>query len=119
MVFFAGKVNNKLKISLMKRIEREKRTIAKMIALYCRAHHHPKGALCNECSALQRYALARVDKCLFGENKPVCVECTVHCYKKDMREKVKHVMRFSGPRMLFRHPYLAVMHMIDKRAVQA
>jgi len=97
------------------RIKREKLTIHRMIRLYCRHFHHSKGNLCHDCDELLKYALDRVDKCIFGEDKPVCSECKVHCYKKDMREKVRIVMRFSGPRMLIRHPVLAVMHMIDKR----
>jgi hypothetical protein len=30
-----------------------------------------------------------------------------------MREKVRGVMRYSGPRMTFRHPVLALFHFID------
>ena len=97
------------------RIEREKLTIYRMVRLYCRHHHHPDGILCHDCDILLNYARDRVDKCIFGEDKPVCSECKVHCYKKDMREKVRIVMRFSGPKMLFHHPVLAIMHMIYKR----
>jgi hypothetical protein len=96
------------------RIEREKVTIGRMIWLYCRHHHHPEAELCEDCRELLIYADQRVDKCIFGENKPVCAECKVHCYKKDMRERVKEVMRFAGPRMLLRYPVLAILHMIDK-----
>ena len=97
------------------RLEREKVTISKMIRIYCQHHHHPVAFLCPDCDALMQYALLRVDKCVFGENKPVCAECKVHCYKKDMREQVRQVMRYSGPRMIFRHPCLAIMHLVDKR----
>jgi hypothetical protein len=97
------------------RIDREKVTIRKMIGIYCRHHHHTKKNLCPECNELLVYALARIDKCVFGNNKPVCAECKVHCYKKDMRDKVRQVMRYAGPRMLFRHPVLAIMHIVDKR----
>jgi len=97
------------------RIEREKVTIRRMIRLYCRHHHQSKEDLCDNCQKLQAYALARIEHCVFGDNKPVCAECKVHCYKKDMREKVRQVMRFAGPRMLFRHPVLAFMHFFDKK----
>jgi predicted amidophosphoribosyltransferase len=97
------------------RIEREKVTIRHMIRLYCRHHHSQKGKLCSDCNELLEYALARVEHCVFGINKPVCSECKVHCYKNDMREKVRQVMRYTGPRMLFRHPVLAIMHLVDKR----
>jgi hypothetical protein len=37
----------------------------------------------------------------------------IHCYKPAMREKIKNVMRYSGPRVTFRHPILALFHVID------
>jgi hypothetical protein len=30
-----------------------------------------------------------------------------------MRERVRAVMRYAGPRMLLRHPILAVLHLLD------
>lgn len=39
----------------------------------------------------------------------------VHCYKPEMREKIREVMRFSGPRMIFHHPYLAIKHVIESK----
>jgi hypothetical protein len=69
--------------------------------------------LCLECSELLDYALARLDRCPFQDNKPTCAKCPVHCYKPDMREKVRVVMRYAGPRMLRRHPVLAVLHLVD------
>ncbi len=97
------------------RLEREKVTIHHMIRIFCRDHHHSKKNLCHDCEELLEYAVARVEKCVFGKNKPVCSECKVHCYKKDMREKVRLVMRYAGPRMIFRHPVLAILHLTDKR----
>jgi hypothetical protein len=35
------------------------------------------------------------------------------CYTPDMRERIRAVMRFSGPRMLLHHPWLALMHLVD------
>ena len=32
-----------------------------------------------------------------------------------MRERVREVMRYSGPRMLWRHPVLAAAHLMDGR----
>ncbi len=68
-----------------------------------------------ECAPLRDYALERLDKCPFQEGKTTCAKCRVHCYKPEMREKVRTVMRYSGPRMLYRHPVLAVMHLVDSR----
>lgn len=97
------------------RIEREKQTVTKMVTLYCRKHHHPHEERCHDCQELLDYAHQRLDHCKFGENKTVCGDCPVHCYKKEMREKIIAIMRYSGPRMLFHHPVVAVKHLMDKR----
>ena len=84
-----------------------------MISIYCRDLHHPQDALCAECAALQDYALARLDKCTFGPDKPKCADCPIHCYKPAMREAIRGVMRYAGPRMLVEHPMLALGHTLD------
>ena len=82
--------------------------------MYCHSHHAGKGTpICGSCSELLCYAIEKIDRCPFKEDKPTCVKCPVHCYEKMRREEVRLVMRYAGPRMLFRHPYLAVMHLID------
>jgi len=100
------------------RLERENKTIQIMIRMYCQFHHVSENGLCEECNRLSQYAEQRVARCPYGYEKPTCVNCTTHCYKIDMREQIRLVMRFAGPRMLFRHPYLAVMHVIDARREQ-
>ncbi|MBQ8638850.1 MAG: nitrous oxide-stimulated promoter family protein [Lachnospiraceae bacterium] len=95
--------------------EREKQTVSLMIRLYCREKHGGKCGLCPECDALQQYAVMRSEKCPFMETKTFCSNCRVHCYKPDMREKIREVMRFSGPRMMFHHPVLAVRHVIESK----
>jgi superfamily II helicase len=97
----------------MGRIEREKKTIDGMLKVYCKAKHQHSTELCPDCLALQTYAHRRLDSCPFHESKPACNKCTVHCYSKKMRLKVKEVMRYAGPRMLLRHPVLTIMHMVD------
>ncbi len=94
--------------------EREKKTVAMMIRLYCRKKHGSK-ELCPECEALIQYAMVRSDKCPFMETKTFCSNCRVHCYKPEMREKIRAVMRFSGPRMIFSHPVMAVRHVMESR----
>lgn len=106
-------MNNNFKEN--KRLRRERITIDKMIRYYCEKNHGTTANLCIECSGFLKYAEARLINCPFGEEKPVCSFCIVHCYSHVMREKVKNVMRFSGPRMLLKHPYLAVMHMLDEK----
>lgn len=98
------------------RIKREKKTVALLIELYCREKHHQQDALCRECQELLIYAHQRLEHCKFGENKTVCGNCHIHCYKKEMREKIINVMRYAGPRIFFHHPIIAIRHLIDKRS---
>lgn len=93
-----------------KRIEKEKRTVKLMIELYCQKKHGHKESLCEECSELLEYAHKRLSYCKFGDEKSSCSKCPIHCYKKDMKEKIKEVMRFSGPRILLYNPYEFIRH---------
>jgi hypothetical protein len=97
------------------RIVREERTIYLMIGLYCRANHHSDRVLCEECRQLFDYAHARLMHCPFAPEKPTCAKCPVHCYKKDKRERIRQVMRYSGPRMILHHPILIIRHILDER----
>ena len=65
--------------------------------------------------ALFVYAQKRLDKCVFGEEKPACKQCPVHCYQPAKREEMKQIMRWAGPRMLWRHPILTVRHLVDDK----
>ena len=95
--------------------EQEKRTVALMIRLYCKKKHSTTSELCSACQILHDYAMQRSDKCPFMETKTFCSNCKVHCYKKDMRDKIREVMRFSGPRMVFYHPVMAIRHVIESK----
>lgn len=93
---------------------RELTIIEAMVRMYCRGHGHP-GAdpLCPDCAELFDYATRRLERCVFGDAKPTCTNCTVHCYSAEKREQVRQVMKWSGPRMPLRHPILSIYHMID------
>ena len=93
--------------------EQEKRIVSLMIRTYCRGHHGTRQGLCPECQALQEYARLRADRCPFIETKTLSANCRVQGYKTAMREKIRAVMRYSGPRMLFSHPVLVVRHGIE------
>lgn len=110
-----------------------------MIAMYCRDKHRRSRAaaasdssdgtatsaapdarrnsdgLCEECSALLDYARRRLERCPYGVDKPTCAHCTTHCYRPALREQVREVMRYAGPRMAKEHPLLAAAHLIDSR----
>ncbi len=95
--------------------EKEKAMVSQMIMLYCRKNHKVKNSLCLDCTNLVNYAKQRIDKCPFMETKTFCSNCKVHCYKPEMQEKIRAVMRFSGPRMLFYHPVTALWHVIKTK----
>ena len=95
--------------------EREKALVSEMIALYCKKRHGTKGGLCPECAALAAYARKRSEKCPFMETKTFCSNCRVHCYRPEMREKIRAVMRFSGPRMMLCHPVPALRHVVEEQ----
>lgn len=110
----------------MTRIEQEKKTVRQMVEIYCIGKKHERSRLlsfacpepcrrievCEECSALLNYAYHRLDHCKFGENKPTCKKCPIHCYKPDMKEKMREAMRYAGPRMMWHHPVAAIRHLI-------
>jgi hypothetical protein len=116
-----------------RRLRREARTLEVMVGLYCHDTHaaDPTGAaegartadgadlgkrdLCPACAGLLSYSLDRIEACRFGAQKPTCARCTVHCFRPAMREQIRAAMRYSGPRMTYRHPYLAVRHLMDRR----
>jgi hypothetical protein len=100
------------------RMARECRTIEAMLDIYClgqhgRSQHTMAGNLCEDCQALREYARQRLDKCPYQEGKTTCAKCPIHCYRPQMRAKIRSVMRYAGPRMLYRHPLMALQHLLD------
>jgi hypothetical protein len=95
------------------RLRRERQTLQAMICLYCQEQHGTRQGLCPSCVDLEAYALARLAHCRYGSNKSTCVNCPTHCYKPEMRQQVRTVMRYAGPRMLMKHPLLAILHLLD------
>jgi hypothetical protein len=98
------------------KLEIEKSTVKQMIRLYCRRHHFGSSTFfsCDECNDLIEYAFLKLDKCVYGQKKPSCNKCTTHCYNQKMRKKIKAVMRYSGPRMIYINPILAIKYLVNK-----
>ncbi len=95
------------------RIERERKTLANMIEIFCSGSHGcPE--LCPDCSELLHYSMTRLDRCPNAKMKPTCNVCPTHCYDPVHRERIKSVMRYSGPRMLLKHPIQAMRHLADE-----
>ncbi len=92
--------------------EFETRVVLEMIDLYYKKHPNPE-----EREKLRAYAAMRISKCPFMETKTFCSQCKVHCYKPEEREMIRKVMRYSGWRMLFTHPIMALRHVwLDHQA---
>ena len=98
----AAKINRKR--------QQEKQIVRDMISLYCRNNHGYK-VLCEECKSLADYADHRTDHCPYMTEKSFCSQCKTHCYNPQMRERIREVMRYSGPRMIFHRPIAALRHL--------
>lgn len=102
-------------VELKGRLLREHRTFRCMTQIYCSHYHgNATGGTCPDCEAFLQYAAKRLEKCPYGEDKPTCANCPIHCYKPAQREQARQIMRFAGPRMTWRHPVRAVTHLFDK-----
>jgi hypothetical protein len=102
-------------VSLEGRLDREYRTMQRMVEIYCAGHHgRARGATCPDCAGFLDYAARRLEKCPYGDDKPVCAKCPIHCYKRAQREQARAIMRYAGPRMALRHPWLSLTHLFDK-----
>jgi len=97
----------------MARIESEKNTLRFMVRYYCRKHH---GGVepCSECDEILAYAINRLDQCRYGETKTSCLLCPTHCYANPQRQKIRAIMRFVGPRMLYLRPIEALRHLYSR-----
>jgi len=80
-----------------------------MITIYC-AKKHRSQELCKECQELVEYSQERLSNCQFGNDKGSCKKCPIHCYKPEMRKRIRQVMRFSGPRLLLYRPIETIKH---------
>ncbi len=98
----------------MQRIERERITVGIMIDFYCKKNHLPVSTICEQCAITKNYAFQRLEKCIFGNRKPACSDCKIHCYKPEMRENIRKIMRYSGPRMIYIFPLFYIKHYFHK-----
>ncbi|MDR0782746.1 MAG: nitrous oxide-stimulated promoter family protein [Propionibacteriaceae bacterium] len=71
--------------------------------------------LCADCARYANYAERRTETCRF-DPKPFCSTCTAKCYKPEMTEYARKVMRYSGPRSLrSRFALRALQHILASR----
>lgn len=109
--------NRSLNASDIKKIKQDERTVMAMARIYCRGHQHicePGKLLCVDCKQTIEYANERTRRCP-QKRKGTCDTCTIQCYKPAMREKIRAIMAYSGPRMMFHHPLMALQHLNRKK----
>jgi hypothetical protein len=95
------------------RMERERKTIRVMIDIFCKGNHNSKSTLCKDCQILLDYAFERLSNCPYQNDKPTCKNCVIHCYTEPEKSKFRQIMRYSGSRILFTNPVIAIQHLID------
>ena len=76
--------------------QREKETVSRMIALYCRKNHGGK-TLCPNCAALDAYAQSRSDRCPFMETKTFCSNYRPTAAARTHRKKSGKPRAFPPP----------------------
>ena len=95
------------------RIKKEKKILDIMIKTYCKETHKCEET-CDDCKELMEYAEKRLLSCPFIENKPVCSKCSIHCYNKQHKEKIKEIMKTVGPKMIYTHTFLTLWYFFYK-----
>lgn len=95
-------------------LKREATLLTAMVRDYCK-RHHGSDTLCDECREFLTYALTRLACCPFGQKKPTCFKCKIHCYRAAEKDTARTIMRQEGPRMLFKHPILTAEHLIKNQ----
>ncbi|BCN29579.1 nitrous oxide-stimulated promoter family protein [Anaeromicropila herbilytica] len=95
-----------------KKQKKELNIIRRMIELYCHGHKHSEKGLCKDCLVLLEYANQRILSCPISISKTYCSSCKIHCYKTEMRDRIRTVMKYSGPRMMVHNPILTLEHAI-------
>ena len=78
-------------------IDQEKELISIMIKIYEDGNKV-------DLSDLKNYAFKRIE---------FCSSCPIHCYQKTYRQQIREVMKYSGKRIIFKHPVIAFKHVIN------
>ena len=106
---------------LDKKKEKDIKVLADFISVFCRENHREDAkdtflikdarlrqclgdkdlVLCRACSKLLSHGTAKLLLCPY-DPKPMCKKCQTHCYAPGYREKIREVMRFSGPYLIKR-----------------
>jgi len=111
-------------------VARDLQTLADMIEIWCEGHHadlercplqseaarlgiyRRRVRLCEECAGHLGYAEKRRALCP-KDPKPFCAHCEIRCYRREEASWQRQVMRYSGPRSMWRGHFLdGLRHML-------
>lgn len=97
--------------------EKDRRTLEAIGLIYCRAHHHDcaKDAtgLCPDCREAIEGTLDRTLHCP-SNHQGNCQDCSIHCQRGEAQQRIKAIMAYAAPRMLWRHPLMTVEYLRKK-----
>lgn len=77
------------------------------------AHLRDDDGLCPDCASCIDYAIERTLRCPH-EHKGNCEDCDIHCYAPAKRAQIRAIMAYAGPRMLTKHPIMAMRYLKKK-----
>jgi predicted amidophosphoribosyltransferase len=104
---------------MRKRIDRERHALTAQLHIYCRARHGAGQKLCSACADRQHYIAERMERCELRAAKPTCTTCAFRCYAPPQQVKLRAILRYAGPRLLRKHPLLALWLRFDTQHAPA
>ncbi len=78
-----------------KMLDREKKSVAYMVTIYCKDHHKSEISLCDECTEIKEYIFTRLTNCPFQEKKRRDEIIELFYLDKDKRELKRLVKRLD------------------------
>ncbi|UTV29302.1 nitrous oxide-stimulated promoter family protein [Photobacterium atrarenae] len=73
---------------------------------------HRGAVTCPACQDLAAYVTVRIARCRLGRGKPHCLHCQHPCFSPARRLQFSHVLRWSIPRFIWRHPLRALRYQL-------
>lgn len=92
------------------RRDQKHQIVSDMVMIYCDGHHKHTLSPCPKCQEVLDYSKFRTSKCPYIKKTLFCSNCPTPCYKPDMKEEMRVIMKYSGPRYFFKHPILVLKH---------
>lgn len=103
----------------MKRPDEDRRTVEAIGQIYCHDHHgnaeRDSGGLCANCREAIELTIQRTEACPHGHSGN-CEDCKTHCQHGQAQENIKKIMRYSAPRMAYKHPIMTLRYIRRKFA---